>query len=295
MTLNIQTHNDILNKLYFFVERNRIPNIIFHGECGSGKKTLLKKFLNKIYENNTNSRDYIMYVNCAYGKGIKFIRDELKFFAKTNINEVGIPFKSIILLNSDKLTIDAQSALRRCIEVFSNNTRFFIIIENKDKLLLPILSRFCEIYVPNPIVDSSIVNLHILNKKIKEEDKPHYKIKQKMIKAALTGGGVTPLNPHTGGVTPLNPHIGGVTPLNNKHIFKGLTPLIEKLYEKGISCLDLLEYIKNNLEENKKKYEFILHMNKIKNEIRNEKLLMFYLITFYKMRNENNLENIYIL
>jgi DNA polymerase III delta prime subunit len=36
------------------------------------------------------------------------------------------------------LTIDAQSALRRCIEQFSFNTRFFIIIENKHKLLKPI-------------------------------------------------------------------------------------------------------------------------------------------------------------
>ena len=30
-----------------------------------------------------------MYVNCAHGKGIKFIREELKFFAKTHINSNG--------------------------------------------------------------------------------------------------------------------------------------------------------------------------------------------------------------
>ena len=67
-----------------------------------------------------------MYVNCAHGKGIKFIREELKFFAKTNINlKEGEIFKSIVLLNADKLTIDAQSALRRCIELFNHTTRFF--------------------------------------------------------------------------------------------------------------------------------------------------------------------------
>ena len=47
-------------------------------------------------------------------------------------------FKSIILLNADKLTIDAQSALRRCIEVFNHTTRFFIIVEDRYKLLKPI-------------------------------------------------------------------------------------------------------------------------------------------------------------
>ena len=39
-------------------------------------------------------KEYVMYVNCAHGKGIRFIRDELKFFAKTNIqNQNGIFFK----------------------------------------------------------------------------------------------------------------------------------------------------------------------------------------------------------
>ena len=76
-----------------------------------------------------------MIVNCAHGKGIKFIREDLKLFAKTNIHlNNGILFKSIVLLNADFLTIDAQSALRRCIELFSHTTRFFIIIENKNNI-----------------------------------------------------------------------------------------------------------------------------------------------------------------
>ena len=57
-----------------------------------------------------------MSINCAHGKGIKFVREELKFFAKTHIySEGGLMFKSIILINADKFTMDAQSALRRCI------------------------------------------------------------------------------------------------------------------------------------------------------------------------------------
>ena len=85
-------------------------------------------------------------MDCARGKGIKFIRDELKFFAKTNIHysENKHLFKSIILYNADKLTIDAQSALRRCIELFSHTTRFILVVEDKFKLLNPIISRFCR-------------------------------------------------------------------------------------------------------------------------------------------------------
>ena len=64
------------------------------------------------------------------------------------------------MFNCDKLTIDAQSALRRCIELFSHNTRFFLTVEDKNKLLRPILSRFCEIYIPEP---ENIINLYRYN------------------------------------------------------------------------------------------------------------------------------------
>jgi len=89
-----------------------------------------------------------MSINCAHGKGIKFVRDELKFFAKTHIHsEGGNIFKSIILLNADKLTMDAQSALRRCIELFSHNTRFFMVVENKYKLLKLNLHKLLVLYL----------------------------------------------------------------------------------------------------------------------------------------------------
>ena len=161
--LNI--HKDIIDRLQVFITNKKIPNIIFHGPMGSGKRTLLNKFINMIYENdNMLIQNNTLQVNCAHGKGIKFIREDLKFFAKTNINiKNGNFFKSIILLNADKLTMDAQSALRRCIELFSHTTRFFIIVEDKYKLLKPILSRFCEIYISLPLINNKITNLYTYN------------------------------------------------------------------------------------------------------------------------------------
>ena len=143
------------DKLDFFIESKRIPNIIFHGEAGSGKKKLLIDFIHKIYNyNKEDIQQYVMFINCAFGKGIKFIRDELKHFAKTNIHG---QFKSIVLFNAEKLTVDAQSALRRCIEQFNFNTRFFIVTDDKFKLLKPILSRFSEIHISG-IKQSTVVN-----------------------------------------------------------------------------------------------------------------------------------------
>lgn len=161
--------SSVKEKLDSFLLSNRIPNIIFHGPTGVGKKTILQNFLSNIYSHDPKKmKSNIMTVNCCHGKGIKFIREELKFFAKTNI-QMGTNFKSVVLINADALTIDAQSALRRCIELFCHNTRFFIVVENKHKLLNPILSRFCEIYIPettNQCDDChgfQIINLHRIN------------------------------------------------------------------------------------------------------------------------------------
>jgi replication factor C small subunit len=163
--MTLQIHESIKEKLNYFYEKYKIPNILFHGPFGSGKRTIVDEFIHKIYDNNKEKiQSFVMYVNCSHGKGIKFIREELKFFAKTHINSNGGNiFKSIILLNADKLTMDAQSALRRCIELFSHNTRFFIIAENKYNLMKPILSRFCEIFVPEPVINNIVFNLYEYN------------------------------------------------------------------------------------------------------------------------------------
>lgn len=261
MELNI--HNNIKNKLNFFLKNGKIPHIIFHGPSGSGKRELLTWFINKIYNNDKDSiKSFVLYVNCAHIKGIRFIRDELKFFAKLNIqNKNGIIFKSIILFNADKLTVDAQSALRRCIEQFSHTTRFFIIIENKDKLLNPILSRFCNIFVSYPYIDNKYINLHINNKQ-------NNNIKKKNIN--------------------LKKIIG-----NNINSLDDIKNIVIKLYNKGYSGLDLMVYIeKSNIVNEEKKYYYLVYFDKIRKQFKNEKLFMSIILFFTFMRKDFTLENI---
>lgn len=261
----LELHSSVYKKLDYFIKNNKIPHIIFYGPQGSGKRKVLNDFINKIYNSNNNKiKQYVMYVNCAHNKGIRFIRDELKFFAKTNIhNNESLLFKSIVLFNAEKLTIDAQSALRRCIEKFSYNTRFFILVENESGLLKPILSRFCNIYIDYPIIFDKKISLHKYNKKnIINKSKEKKKITLKNI-------------------------------LKKKENFKNIiaiSKLTNKLYEKGFSGLDILEYIENLSD--KDKYLFLIYFNKVKNEFRNEKLFIFFILKIYFMRKNVNLENI---
>jgi len=274
----LQIHTDIQEKLKYFIEIKKIPNIIFHGVSGCGKRTLVKLFIQDIYNHNKESiKNYVMEVNCAHGKGIRFIREELKLFARTNINvKDGETFKTIVLSNADKLTIDAQSALRRCIELFSHSTRFFIIVEDKYKLLKPILSRFCEIFVPEPIINHKVVNLH--KYAIKETfglDKLA-KNKCENLKRELDCG-------------------GGSDSENKEYTLVELIEMCTKFYEKGYSSLDVIKYIEMsppNRISDEKKYDFMITFNKIRKEFRNEKLLMMFILHFFLFRNNVTLENI---
>jgi DNA polymerase III delta prime subunit len=273
--MSLDIHQNIKEKLKYFQEIHKIPNIIFHGPSGSGKRTIVNDFINKIYKNDRDIiKTFVMYVNCSHGKGIKFIRDELKFFAKTHINSNGGNiFKSIVLLNADKLTMDAQSALRRCIELFSHNTRFFIIAENKYNLMKPILSRFCEIYVPEPIINGEIINLYKYNLnevfKMKEIKINRLELLKRII----------------------------IKNLNKKVSLENIMLFCSKLYEKSYSALDIMNLLENTnfLEDTiscEKRYELLLCFNRVRKEFRNEKLLILFILNFLFLSSELCLENI---
>jgi DNA polymerase III delta prime subunit len=272
--MSLIIHQTIKEKLNYFHEIHKIPNIIFHGPTGSGKRTIVNEFVNKIYDNDREKiKSFVMFVNCSHGKGIKFIREDLKFFAKTHINSNGgNNFKSIVLLNADKLTMDAQSALRRCIELFSHNTRFFIVAEDKYNLMKPILSRFCEIYVPEPVVNGQIVNLYKYNlnevykmKEIKTQKLDS--LKKELLKT------------------------------NKKISLDDLMQFCTKLYEKGYSALDILILLENpkfleGVLNSEKRYELLICFNRVRREFRNEKLLILFILNFIFLSSELCLENI---
>ena len=126
MKEKLDIHKNIINKLDYFLQIKKIPNILFHGPSGSGKKTIVFSFLDKIYNNDKIlKKNNVMFVNCAHGRGIKFIREELKFFAKAHINyKSGNFFKTIILSNADKLTMISRSLL---LILYTNQINFFFM------------------------------------------------------------------------------------------------------------------------------------------------------------------------
>lgn len=234
------TYENIYSKLRSFCRLQRVPHTIFYGSPHCEKEKIMIQFLNMIYGDEKYFAENVMFVNCAHGKGIKFTRDEIKFFAKTNA-QPGIPFKSVVLLNADHLTIDAQSALRRCIEQFSKNTRFFIVVENKNKLLDPILSRFCEIYVPSlDIYENSRNNAR---------------------------------------VRLITPFLDVFSPRSPQSHSK-MVSVVNELYEHAFCCSDIIDWVQTRDEwTNLEKANIGMCFSKVRVEYRCEKLLMLFVLS----------------
>ena len=296
-------HQEVVTKLSHFIANKKIHNIIFHGPNGCGKNTILSNFIRDVYNDlKPIIKTHVMTVNCAYGRGIRFIREDLKYFAKTNLDTVhGEMFKSIVLLNADKLTIDAQSALRRCIELFCHSTRFFIVVEDKNKLLKPILSRFCEIYVPPPTIKGgrkiTAANLHTVKLEQVLGFKKHQVARIMSLKRILLKNGISVTSTTTATTTPTIS-------------YTQLIEISEHLVENGYSALDVIRILEevisttsleNGSEKESEKesenelfrnHELLLAFNGVKREFRNEKLLILFILYFIVFRSELDLKNI---
>ncbi len=263
-------HEMVNQKLHSFYNANKVPHLLFHGPSGSGKHTLLHNFIQLIYNSNKELiQKYVMYVNCSHqGKGIKFIRENIKFFAKTQIHQ-SMPvtnkniFKSIILFNADKLTTDAQSALRRCIELFSHSTRFFIIVEDRFMLLRPILSRFCEIHVPTPFIRDCNINLHKFSLQVTFQMNRVYSQRFDFLRSILHQW----------------------KPTSIIHCLE----MAQYLYLKAYNFFDLQLYIQQHHHD---KIDLLVMLQKIRSTFRKEEIIILFALHFLYLDPHMSIENI---
>lgn len=152
---DIVGHEDIVKRVKAFVEAKNMPHLLFAGPAGCGKTTLAliiakQLFKEKWYEN-------FLELNASDERGIDVVRQKVKAFARTkSIGE--IPFKIILLDESDALTKDAQHALRRIMEMFTGTCRFILSCNVSSRIIDPIQSR-CAIFRFKPLEKKDVIKI----------------------------------------------------------------------------------------------------------------------------------------
>ena len=88
-----------------------------------------------------------MELNASDSRGIDTIRHQVKDFARTR--PIGnVPFKICVLDEADALTPEAQQALRRTMENYTQTCRFILAANYSSKLIDPIQSRCVAFVIP---------------------------------------------------------------------------------------------------------------------------------------------------
>lgn len=230
------------------LKNENIPNILFHGIYNHGKEELCKYFLQTLYPKSDDFQKYVMEINCLHSNGIQQIKQTIKIFSMQTVNKATlIQFKTILLRHAEYLTHDAQYSLRRNIETYSKNTRFVILCENKNKLLLPIRSRFVHIYV----------NICKTNKLLNDYESFSYKKYNDFMKK------------YTNLVEKNSP-------------FKEYVVLANEMYNNHFSALDIIHRFKKH--EYYHEAEYLLE--KYKKEYRNEILCILFLFQLFRNKSE---------
>ena len=98
-------------------------------------------------------RENFLELNASDERGIDVVRDRIKSFARSSFG--GYDYRVIFLDEADALTSDAQGALRRTMEQFSNNTRFILSCNYSSQIIDPIQSR-CAVFRFSPLVDEAV-------------------------------------------------------------------------------------------------------------------------------------------
>ena len=152
---DIKGQAEIVRKVKAFVEQKNMPHVLFTGPAGVGKTALSLVIARKLF--GENWRENFLELNASDERGIDVVRVKVKDFARTRA--IGdVPFKIIYLDECDALTKDAQQALRRTMENYTQTTRFILSCNYSSKILDPIQSR-CAVFRFQPLPKEDVFTI----------------------------------------------------------------------------------------------------------------------------------------
>ncbi|XP_076290733.1 replication factor C subunit RfC3 [Lasioglossum baleicum] len=158
------SHEEIIKTITKFIDDDQLPHLLFYGPPGTGKTSTILACARKLYTAG-QFNSMVLEMNASDDRGIGIVRGQILSFASTG-TMYRSGFKLIILDEADAMTNDAQNALRRIIEKYTDNVRFCIICNYLSKII-PALQSRCTKFRFGPLSESQI--LPRLDDIIKEE------------------------------------------------------------------------------------------------------------------------------
>ncbi|KEF57437.1 replication factor C subunit 5 [Exophiala aquamarina CBS 119918] len=169
-------HKDLSDRLSALASSPDFPHLLFYGPSGAGKKTRILATLRALYGSgaekikidarmfttSSNRKVEFNIVSSVYHLEITpsdvgnydrvVIQDLLKEVAQTQQVDLTAKqrFKVVVINEADSLSRDAQAALRRTMEKYSNNVRLILVANSTAGIIAPIRSRTLLMRVAAP-------------------------------------------------------------------------------------------------------------------------------------------------
>jgi len=153
----VVNHKQIIESLKGFLKNPAtMPHLLFAGPPGNGKTSVALCLARQLL--GPNWRNYTLELNASDERGIQMVRERIKTFTRHLTGALAnVPFGMVILDESDQMTAEAQTALRRIMEANSRTSRFILICNYSGKIIDPIQSR-CAIFRFSPLKREDVEN-----------------------------------------------------------------------------------------------------------------------------------------
>ena len=115
-------------------------NIIFVGNSGTGKTSIIHAIIREYYNTEKITNENILHINCLKEQGIQYYRVNLRTFCQTK-SSIPNKKKFIILDDFDMINEQSQQVFRNYIDKYSHNIHFLISCKNNQKVIDNIQSR----------------------------------------------------------------------------------------------------------------------------------------------------------
>ena len=195
---DLSYHQSITNRLQSLASNPEgMPHLLFYGPSGAGKKTRVSALLRQLYGpgadrlkldkrsfttpskrtieiNMVTSNHHIEISPGDVGLNDRFVvQDIIKEMASnkniataaTCSEKKTAQFKTVVLVEVDRLSRQAQAALRRTMEKYSSTCRLILVCNSLSKVIEPVRSRCLGIRVAAPSVDDIAIVLQTVARK----------------------------------------------------------------------------------------------------------------------------------
>ena len=116
-------------------------NMLFVGNSGTGKTTLLKIMVREYFADVSNYDENVLYINSLSDNGINYYRNEVKTFCSIS-SKIANKKKIVVIDDMDIIVNDqCQQILRNFIDKYSNNVIFLTSCNNNQHIIDTIQSR----------------------------------------------------------------------------------------------------------------------------------------------------------